>query len=97
MQVDPLSACTAFVGIVTCALTLPACNPTTGRILPICRSNCSAIDFNIADCTEPFRNDPDFPALNEFLDTFECFDPQSYYPFPAQYIETDPNECIAIR
>ena len=81
-----------------CALSLPACNPRTGRILPICPSNCSAVDSNVAVCTEQFRNNPEFPVLNEFLDTLVCSEPQTYFMFPVQYFETsDPNECFAIR
>ena len=78
---------------------LPACNSTTGRILPICRSSCSDVDAFIAECSaEFFRNNPHFPAVNERLDTFVCLEPLSYYPFPAEYIETtDPNDCSEIR
>ena len=97
-QVDSLSSCAAFLSIVICTFSLPACNPTTRRILPTCSSNCSAINSNIADCVEPFRNDPEFPVLSAFVDAFECREPQTYIPFPVQYIETsDPNECFTFR
>ena len=97
-QVDPLSSCVAFLNIVICAFGLPACNPRTGKILPICPSNCSAVVSNLAACTERFRNNPEFSVLNGFLDMFVCSEPQTYFMFPVQYLETsDPNECFAIR
>ena len=73
----------------------PACNDTTGKILPICPDICDLVDQVVGLCTESqfFRNNPKFPAVNHLLDTFVCLEPQSYYNFPAQYIETDPNEC----
>ena len=73
----------------------PACNETRGTILPICRDICGLVDGIVNQCTEEqfFRNNPDFPAVNQLLDTFVCSEPQSYYNFPIQYIETDPNIC----
>ena len=75
----------------------PACNATTGRILPICPDVCSFVDAVVMPCTNGFfRNNPDFPAVNQLLDAFVCLEPQSYYNFPSQYIETDPNDCLKI-
>ena len=75
----------------------PACNETRGTILPICHNYCDFVDLVVNRCTsqhfEIFINNPEFPAVNQLLDTFECLEPQSYYNFPAQYIETDPNIC----
>ena len=95
---DRLSICGAFIGIVICVFTFPACNPTTGRILPICRNRCGIVDSIVGVCSvEFFRNNPAFPAVNQLLDTFVCLEPQSYYNFPTQYIETtDPNDCSEI-
>ena len=76
----------------------PSCNPETGRILGICPNVCPTIDSIITDCSlEFFRNNPDFPAVNELLDTFVCLDPETYYNFPAEYIETEPEDCSQIR
>ena len=72
----------------------PACNETRGTILPICRNICDFVDMVVSQCiSQQFLNNPEFPAVNRLLDTFECLEPQSYYNFPAQYIETDPNIC----
>ena len=78
-----------------CVFRYPACNATTGKILPICRDICGLVDTFVGQCTESqfFRHNPDFPTVNHLLDTFVCLEPQSYYNFPAQYIETDPNDC----
>ena len=90
--------CRAFISIVICVFGFPACNPTTGRILPICRNRCPIVDLIVAQCSEEFFIDnPEFPAVNRLLDTFVCREPQSYYNFPIQYIETDdPNDCSEI-
>ena len=94
-EMDPLDVCRAFISTIICVFRFPACNPTTGRILPICPDICGLVDTVVGLCTESqfFRNNPEFPAVNELLDTFICLEPQSYYNFPAQYIETDPNDC----
>ena len=74
----------------------PSCNATTGRILPICPDVCSFVDAVVELCDGFLRNNPDFPAVNRLLDEFVCIEPQSYYNFPSQYIETDPNDCLNI-
>ena len=94
-RLDPLDICRAFISTVICVFRFPACNETRGTILPICRDICGLVDGIVNQCTEEqfFRNNPDFPAVNQLLDTFVCSEPQSYYNFPIQYIETDPNIC----
>ena len=78
--------------------SFPACNPITGRILPICSNRCGVVNFVIGECSlEFFRNDPEFPNVNRLLDIFVCDQPESYYNFPLQYIETmDPDDCSSI-
>ena len=92
---DPLDFCRVFISTVYCVFEYPACNDTTGKILPICPDICGLVDGVVNQCTESqfFRHNPNFPAVNHLLDTFVCLEPQSYYNFPAQYIETDPNDC----
>ena len=98
-RLDPLDTCRAFISTIVCVFRFPACDETRGTIVPICRSDCSIVDLIVELCTSQqfFRNNPEFPAVNRFFDTFECLEPQSYYNFPAQYIETDPNICSGIR
>ena len=81
-----------------CALNFPACNPITGRVLPICEDQCILVDEIIRQCsTEFFRHNPEFPTVNRFLNTFVCDRPETYYNFPLQYIETtNPNDCSLI-
>ena len=97
-QLDDLNLCRAFFSTVICVFSFPACNPITGRILPICSNRCGVVNFVIGECSlEFFRNDPEFPNVNRLLDTFVCDEPESYYNFPLQYIETmDPSDCISI-
>ena len=92
---DPLSPCRIFFSTLTCTLRFPACNGTTGKILPVCPEQCPTIDAIEMECSvEYFRNNSDFPAVNQLLDTTACLEPQMYYNLPAQYIATDPNDCI---
>ena len=96
-QLGPLDSCRAFFSTMSCMYRFPACNATTKRILTICHDICSFVDAVVKSCTEEvFRNNPDFPALNQLLDGFICLEPQSYIILPAQYIETDPNVCLKI-
>ena len=94
-QLDPLDTCRIFISTLICVFKYPACNDTTGKVLPICPGICTIVDDIVNLCTESqfFRRNPDFPAVNDFLDTFVCLEPQSYYNFPVQYIETNPNDC----
>ena len=95
-QLNTLDVCRAFFSTMDCMYRFPACNATTRKILPICPDICSFVDTVVNLCTEEFRNNPDFPALNQLLDIFMCLEPQSYYNLPAQYIETNPNDCLKI-
>ena len=80
-----------------CTLRFPACDPTTGVTLPICPEQCPFIDDIIMACSvEYFRNNTEFPAVNQLLDTIVCLEPQTYYSLPAQYIATDPNDCLTL-
>ena len=82
---------------MTCMLRFPACDPTTGMILPICPEQCPTLDAIIMECSaEYFRNNPDFPAMNELLNTIVCLEPQTYYNIPVQYVTTAPNYCIEL-
>ena len=94
-ELDPFNDCRRFINSVVCVLRFPACNATSGRILPICPDLCSFIDgVIIARCSsEFFANNPNFSAVNDLLNRFECLQPQSYYNFPAQYIENASVEC----
>ena len=77
-----------------CVFRFPACNPETGMILPICPELCPTVDDIVMQCSlEFFRGNPDFPNINQLLDTFVCLEPETYYNFPEQYIATD--ECTA--
>ena len=94
-ELDPFSLCRVFINTLTCTLRFPACNPNTGKILPVCPEQCHTIDAIEMECSvEYFRNNSDFPAVNHFLDATACIEPQMYYNLPAQYIATDHNDCI---
>ena len=89
-QLGSLDACRAFITTVICVFRFPACNPVTGRLLPICQSSCGSVDSIISQCSAAFfRNDPMFPAVNGLLDAFVCLEPLTYYNFPLEYIETE--------
>ena len=94
-QLNTLDLCRAFLSAVICVFRFPACNETRGTILPICRDICHIVDSIIEQCAsgQNFRHNPRFPAVNTLLDTFVCLQPETYYNFPVQYIETDPDIC----
>ena len=80
-----------------CTFEFTACNVSTGRLLPICTADCAIIDNILDDCSSEFHaNDPNYPGVNELLYPFMCHEPQTYYNFPAQYIETDPSQCAGL-
>ena len=91
-QLDPLNSCRGFLTFVMCAHRFPACNATTGRILPLCIADCPDINEIVAHCTMEFYMNSDYPLTFQLFDSFAC-ESLSYLNFPLQYIETDPNEC----
>ena len=94
-QLDPLNSCRGFLTFVMCARRFPACNATTGRILPLCIADCPVINEIIAQCTmEFYMSSTDYPLTFQLFNSFTC--ELSYINFPLQYIETDPNECIEL-
>lgn len=81
---------------VVCVFRFPACNATSGKILPICHSICPLVDEILAQCSKGFFvGNSTFANVNRLLGNFECRKPQSYYNFPLQYIASDPNDCSA--
>lgn len=88
-QLPQTSVCRGFVNTVVCVFRFPACNPETGKILPICPFVCPTVDCIVNECSlEFFAGDPNFPEVNRLLDIFMCNNPQTYYNFPSQYIST---------
>jgi len=94
-NLDPLNNCTGFITTMICIFRFPACNPSTGKTLPICTSICDSVDSIAKQCLlEYFGNNTEFPVVNQLLSAFRCHEPQTYINFPLQYIETDdPDDC----
>lgn len=90
-QFDTFDSCRSFLTYFTCIFSYPPCNDTTGKLLQICPDACFEINSNIDKCG--LANLDGFPAITKFLNTFDCFDPQTYIKLPAQYIEFDSNSC----
>ena len=95
------SVCRGFIGTVICVFRFPACNPNTGKILPICPFVCPTVECIVNECSlEFFAGDPNFPEVNRLLSEFNCSFPQTYYNFPSQYISSGSDftndECTLI-
>ena len=91
-EYDPFDTCTVFITAVTCVYRFPPCDPTTGRLLPICHQQCPDIESNIEECSPETLED--YPSVSRLLDSFVCLEPQSYIMnLPQQYIETDTSQC----
>lgn len=94
-QYDPFDSCRTFATALTCVYTFPACNPTTGRVVPICPELCPDIRSNIEECA--LGSPENYPSLNSLYDSFVCTDPQTYFMnVPLQYIENDTSNCSAL-
>jgi len=94
-QLDVLDPCRAFISTLNCILRFLPCNPTAGRILPICQDRCSTVDRTVAECSSVYSgNDLEFPAFNELATSFVCTDPGTYLHVPLQYIDTE--ECLLL-
>ena len=94
-QLPPFDPCRGYMTFVICTFGFTACNATTGRLLPICFSDCPFIDYILEECSSEFHaGDPNYPGINQLLYPFPCLEPPAYYNFPAQYIETDPSQCL---
>ena len=96
-RLDASDPCRGYITYVMCAHRFPACNATTGLLLPLCPTVCPNLINIVETCSsEYFIGDPNFPAMNQLFSTFICTDPESYYTFPRlnQYVDTDPSNCI---
>jgi len=93
-QSEALNRCVDVIEALECLVTLPVCNTTTGRVVPVCPTLCAMIDIEIAECRDFFANNSNLPAVNHLL-TINCSNPTTYYIFPRGNIENDiENGCI---
>ena len=88
---EPFNPCRTIILGAICVYRYPACNATTGLLLPVCTEICPDVMSAIRDCSlESF----DYVYVSQTLNAFDCTQPQTYFTeFPSYYIETDPDEC----
>ena len=97
-EIPELAMCEELMNTLNCMISYPVCSVNTGRLRPICRSQCEMINDQLTQCSMELPSDA-FPIVNEiFFTDFACEDPQSYYIFPSQYISnlSHPNDCLMI-
>ena len=89
--------CGELVTVLNCVIKYPACNANMEKLIPICPSQCTLIDFQIAHCLLVL-DDLDFLLVKRILNSFHCNNPQTYYNFPRQYFidETNFTNCLMI-
>ena len=95
-QLNQLDACRGHLTYVMCLRRFPACNDTTGRLTPLCLTDCPTFGntITIDECSGSFFiNNQDFPLINELVNSVSC-EPESYINFPRQYIGNASNECV---
>lgn len=89
--------CQEIFSALDCAvIKYPACNPSTNKLIPICRSQCLSIDIHITQCSLSLLNS-NFTLLKDILDTVDCDVPGTYYPFSSQYIDTTSTDCVMLN
>ena len=76
-------------------ISYPACNASTNKLIPICPSQCLSIDIHITQCSLDLLNF-NFPLLKDILNTIDCDEPETYHPFPSQYIDTTSTDCVML-
>ena len=87
--------CEEIFEALHCVVSYPACNASTNKLIPICQSQCLSIDIHITQCSLNLLNS-NFPLLRNILNTIDCDAPETYYPFPSQYIDTTSSDCIML-
>ena len=91
-EFGPFDECRAFITAIACLLRYPACNSTTGVLLPLCHEFCASIDSNMENCApESYDN---YPTLSVLINTVECTETETYLVnIPPQYISNDSTVC----
>ena len=87
--------CIQTLELLDCFLSLPACNPVTGMVMPLCPESCPEVEQIIAEnCGDAFfiNNTMDFPFLNQLIN-FNCSNPESYFNFPSLYFSNSADDC----
>ena len=97
MRLPESGTCTELIKTLNCVVKYPACSTDTQKLIPICQSQCPQINIQIARCSLDLVSS-DFILVKRLLNSFGCYDPNSYYNFPSRYIniETNTTECLML-
>lgn len=82
--------CGELATVLNCVVKYPACSTNMEKLIPICPSQCTLIDFQIAHCLLVLDN-LNFLLVKRILNSFHCDNPQTYYNFPRQYFIDEAN------
>lgn len=94
-QMTEYAMCGELLILLSCIITFPACSASIERLIPICESQCLIIADQITQCRMNISKE-NFPTAFILFDDFNCENPMTYYNFPEQYIETNPDNCLMI-
>lgn len=95
-QFPELAVCIELINELNCIVRYPTCNNNMEKLIPICQSQCPMINHQITQCSIDLISHGDSPVLAELLSRFQCENPENYYSFPIQYIETNSDDCLMI-
>ena len=87
--------CSLFIRIAFCFYNFPPCNLNTSEAIPICPDKCSEFESVTKEC-RGIIDLPTFqllPVLGDYLDTFNCSNPRTYYPHIPSNISISTTIC----
>lgn len=93
------STCIELINELNCVIRYPACSANMKKLIPLCKSQCLSIDYQIAQCLIYLEDNmliSDFPLVVNLLTSVECDEPETYYNFPLDYIENNSTECLML-
>ena len=94
------TTCGELLNTLNCVIRYPACSTDTENIIPICDTQCLQIDVHIKQCLLDLQNSnlfiSNFPLVESLLTSVECEEPQTYYDFWRQYVDSNSSNCVLL-
>lgn len=99
-ELTDFTRCGELLNTLNCVIRHPACSANTKKLVSICHSQQLTINFQIKLCLLHLEDSgvhsSDFPLVKNLLNSVDCVDPETYYNFPLQYVETNSTNCLML-
>ena len=98
-NLQDFTMCIELIDAINCIIRYPACSANMKKVTPVCQSQCLSIDYQTVQCLIYLEDNmlvSDFPLVVNLLETVECDEPETYYNFPSDYIDSNSTDCLML-